>query len=158
MNSFSDIMDLLRADMNKLKNNISKYTIQEITNDLYEECQSAINDFYSQYEPKHYYRHYNFRKSFKKYKSHNSYIGGIELLEDSLPNVYKGRNSSPESVFWRVYLGFHGIATMQGYAPFMKPSPIERLYQKRDEIIQKKDMYFNNALNKALSDSYNIIG
>lgn len=170
MNSFSEISDLLNKDMQKFKSNMSKYITKRIADDLTEECKNAIEDFYADYDPEnpnnhngriYYYRHWNFRRSFKRYyKNHGTrYVGGIELLEDELPNVYSGRNSDPTNVFWRVYSGLHGIASIQGYVPSMKmESPYNRLIKKREEIIRDKDKYLNEAYNYAMSDSYNIIG
>lgn len=151
-----NIKKILLQDLNKYAANISKYMAQTIADELTEEAELAINDFYNQYNPKYYYRHGNFTKSFKrKYSNHNPvFSGGVELLEDSLPNVYTGRNSSSESIFWRVYLGYHGIASMQGFAPILSPSPIQRLYNKRDEIIKNSKKYENKAIKKAQSDSY----
>lgn len=147
---------MLKNDLNKYASNIGKYMAQSIADDMTKEASSVISDFYNQYDPKYYYRHNNFIKSFKrKYSNHNPiFSGGVELLEDSLPNVYFGRNTSPESVFWRVYLGYHGIASIQGNAPIMSPSPIQRLYNKRDEIVNKISQYKNKAISKAKTDDY----
>lgn len=169
MSAINKVMDILQQDLNKFKSNMSKYIVQEIADDLTNECKNAIADFYAQYDPEdpsnhhgrvYYYRHWNFKKSFKRfYKNHNPrYIGGVELLEDSLPNVYTGKNSDTSNVFWRVYSGLHGIASIQGYVPSMKmDSPYNRLINKQQEIIKNKDKYFNNAFKKAENDSYNVI-
>lgn len=150
------IKENLKSDLIKYGNSIAKHTARIISDELTQEARFAIEDFYNQYEPKHYYRHMNFRKSFKRsYKNRSPiYSGGVELLEDLLPNVYSGRNSKPESVFWRVYLGYHGIASMQGYAPIMKPSPIQRLYNKKNEILNNQDKYISLAEKYAKEDSY----
>lgn len=169
MADFQIIQDLLREDLNKFKNNVSKYTAQAIADDLTNECKKAIEDFYAQYDPEdpknhggkiYYYRHWNFRKSFARYYKNRSprYIGGVELLEDSLPDVYKGKNSDPMNVFWRVYSGLHGIASIQGLVPEMKmDSPYNRLIDKRLEILNNKDKYFKDAISKAKKDSYYIL-
>ena len=161
MGEFKQINDLLSSDIKKLKINISKNVARKIADELRDECRNAIEDFYSSYDPIYYYRHMNFRKSFRRYyeKHGDNYVGGVELLEDSLPDVYSGRNSDPTNVFWRVYTGLHGIASIQGYAPSMKMnSPYNRLLDKQQEIIKNKDKYINEAVNIAMSDSYNLIG
>ena len=162
--------DLLEEDFNKLQNNIAKYTVQKIADDLAEETKIAIEKFYRHYDPEdltlhngriYYYRHWNFRKSFKRYYKNRKplYIGGVELLPEELPNVYTGRSSSPMEVFGRVYyLGWHGIASGQGKVPIMNPSPMKIIMTKYDEIKNNSDEYFRYAIGKALNDSYNVIG
>ena len=146
----------LKSDLIKYGNNIAKNTAKIISDILTQEAFFAIEDFYNQYEPKYYYRHMNFRKSFKRsYKNRTSiFSGGVELLEDSLPDVYSGKNSKPESVFWRVYLGYHGIASLQGYTPIMKPSPIQRLYNRKNEILNNQNKYTSMAEKLARGNSY----
>ena len=169
MDKASTFAELLEKDLKKLQNNIARYAIQEIADDLANETENAIEIFYSQYDPEdlslhnghiYYYRHWNFRKSFKRYyENHNPrYIGGVELLPDSIPNVYRGRSSSPMEVFGRVYyLGWHGIASGQGKVPIMSPSPMQIIMRKYDDIKENSEKYFNNAVQKALKDTYNII-
>lgn len=157
--TLTSFVDLLEEDLKKLQNNIAKYAVQEMADELTEEAKNAIDYFYSSYDPKYYFRHDNFNRSYKRYYKNKAprYIGGVELLEDSIPNVYRGTDSSPKSVFERVYGGLHGIASLQNRAPIMAPSPMERILNKYDEIIADKDKYFNIATSRAMRDSYNII-
>lgn len=168
METLSSFADLLEQDLRNLQSNIAKYTIQKMADDLTKECEKAIETFYSQYDPEdpslhngrvYYYRHWNFRKSYKRYYDNHDpkFVGGVELLIDSLPNVYEGTNSDPRSVFGRVYLGYHGIASFQGRAPIMSPSPMRLIVEKYYEILNNKDEYFDEAVSKALKNSYNII-
>ncbi len=169
MEKASDFIDLLEKDLKKFQNNIARYTVQKMADDLTKEAKNAIEKFYSQYNPEdsslhngriYYYRHWNFRKTYKRhYENHNpKYVGGIELLPDSLPDVYTGRSSSPMEVFGRVYyLGWHGIASGQGKVPIMSPSPMQLIMNKYDEIKRNSDNYFNEAVQKALNDNYSII-
>lgn len=151
--------ELLEVDLRKLQNNIAKYTVQEMADDLTEEARIAIEDFYGDYTPIYYLRHNNFYRSFKRYYKNSAprYIGGIELLQDSIPNVYRGTDSSPQSVFKRVYSGLHGIASLQGRTPITNPSPMERIEKKYEEILNNSNAYFRRATSKALRDGYNII-
>lgn len=135
--------------------NIAKHMAQKIADELTKTACYAIEEFYKQYNPEdmslhdgriYYYRHWNFRKSFKRYyrKRDDYYVGGVMLLRNELPNVYKGKNSSPTSVFDRVYLGYHGIASFQnrgadgGYlkpssdnrVPILRPSPHKIIVDK----------------------------
>ena len=168
MSEFTTFADELEKDLKKLQTNVARYTMLKMTDDLEKECEYAIKTFYSHYNPEdptlhngrvYYYRHWNFWKSYKRaYENHNPrFIGGVELLTDSLPNVYKGTDSSPRSVFGRVYLGYHGIASFQHRAPIMSPSPMKIITKKYYEILRNKDSYFNEAVHKALKDNYTII-
>lgn len=173
--SSNEFTKLLIQDIIKFGEDISKYVGQQITNDLYEEARSAIKDFYSDYTPKYYVRNYNFWKSYKKY--HQNYGGvrtaGVELRMFQLPDDYRGHNSDPINVFWRVYNGYHGIASFISnrigaptastinrttYVPITSPSPLQRLEKKRDEIIKNQSKYKDKAEQMALAkEKYNII-
>ena len=168
MKNASDFIDLLEEDLYDFQNNIAKYAVGGMADDLTKECKNAIELFYSHYNPEdpalhggriYYRRHWNFKKSSKRYYKNREprYIGGVELLIDSIPNVYKGDNSDPKSVFERVYDGYHGIASFQGRAPIMNPSPIEIIMDKYEEIFNNKNKYFDNAVKKALTHKYNIL-
>ena len=94
----------------------------------------------------------------RDYKNRNPrFSGGVELLMDELPDVYSGTNSDPNSVFWRVYSGYHGIASFKGHAPIMRPAPINRILNKRDEIIANQNIYVNKAEQKAEKQKYEFL-
>lgn len=156
-NILGDLRKMLNEDLQKYSDNICKNFAQEVTEILTEEARTSIDLFYS-YQPRYYYRHGNFIKSFKRaYKNRSPrYFGGVELLIDDLPDVYRGGNSDPSSVFWRVYSGYHGIASFQGTAPIMSPAPINKILNKRDEIIANQDKYINKADKLAQQDKYNL--
>ena len=157
-NYLGNFRELLFNDLNKYSENICKLLAQDIAEILTKEAQNAIVDFYT-YQPKYYYRHNNFKYSFKKnYKNRNPrFYGGVELLMDSIPDIYSGSNSSPNSVFERVYSGYHGIASFQGKAPIMSPSPMKRILSKRQEILNKQNEYIDIAENKAKQMKYNLL-
>ena len=164
-----EIIDQLISDINKFKYNIGKNFAELVANELTKEAKNAIDDFYNQYDPEdpsmhngrvYYYRHWNFRKSFRTYYKNRSpkFVGGVELLQDELPDVYSGKNSSPQSVFDRVYLGLHGIASLQDLGiPRLKPTPIRRILEKQKYIVENQDLYTNKAINIALRDTYNYL-
>lgn len=113
INNIEEFVDDIQKDAHKYATNIAKYMAQDIADEMREVAYNAIENFYSEYDPEdsskhnghiYYYRNWNFRKSFKRYyKNRDPYfVGGVELLEDEVPNVYTGTNSSPSSVFWRV--------------------------------------------------------
>lgn len=158
LKNLDDFRNLLSEDLKKYSENICKILAQDVADILTEEAQKSISDFYS-YTPRYYQRHDNFNYSFRRdYKNRNPrFYGGVELLMDSLPAVYTGTNSDPNSVFWRVYSGYHGIASFQGRAPIMRPAPINRILNKRDEIVHNQNSYIDNAESKAKRQKYNLL-
>lgn len=145
---------------------IAKNIAQDIADEMTETTRLAISDFYEDYDPEdlsthngvtYYYRHWNFDKSFKRYYSNHKprFSGGVELLMDDLPDVYRGTNAAPKNVFWRVYSGYHGIASFQSAkgqthikVPIMSPSPLERIHQKYNYITKHLKDYENRAIQK----------
>ena len=157
-NALEDFRRMLNEDLHRYSENICRILAQDVTDILTEETRNAISDFYS-YHPKYYSRHDNFNYSFKRdYKNRNPrFYGGVELLIDSLPSVYSGTNSDPYSVYWRVYSGYHGIASFQGRAPIMRPAPINRILDKRQEIVNNQGKYIDDADGKARQEKYNLL-
>lgn len=142
--------------------NIAKNISQIIADEMYDTVHSAIEDFYAQWDPEdpvlhngrvYYYRHWNFRKSYKRYyKNRNPFfVGGIYLLPDVIPDVYQGTNSSPQAVFDRVYLGYHGIASFNHHppVPMLKPSPIRQINDKYRDITKNLNKYEKEASDMA---------
>lgn len=89
-----------------------------------EEYLYVISDFYSEYEPKYYYRHFNNKydndsllrsglgKTFEKYykNSHNtSFSGGISI---STENMYSDYSASQTDVLNSFLEGYHGPSFM----------------------------------------------
>lgn len=158
----------IESDAYKYATNIAKNIAKQIANDMYEETSSAIERFYKDWDPEdptnhnghvYYYRHWNFKKSYKKYyKDRNPYfIGGVYLLPQNIPDVYTGKRSAPEDVFRRVYLGYHGIASFQPTnpkVPIMAPSPIRIINDKFKEIEKNIGAYESKAAKLARKDNY----
>lgn len=171
INNLEQFRKDIESDAQKYAINIAKYMAQNIADEMTEVAHNAIEDFYNKYDPEdpskhngyiYYYRHWNFKKSYKRYyKNRNPYFsGGIQLLHNDLPNVYTGTNSSPEAVFDRVYLGYHGIASLQNCTPpvpILKPSPIKRINEKFRYIQQHLKEYEDKAAEQARKDTYNYI-
>lgn len=146
---------------------IAKNMAQDIANEMTETVRSAMNDFYNEYDPEdlsthngaiYYYRHWNFYKSFRRYYSNHNpkFSGGVELLMDDFPNDYSGTNSAPKNVFWRVYAGYHGIASFMSAkgkthirVPIMSPSPMGLIHSKYKYIIGHLKEYEERAIYKA---------
>ena len=161
----------LENHIKKYTKDVMRVTAGKIRDDLTEEAFTSIVKFYTSYSPKYYHRHYyNFMEnSFKKYYANphsKIYYGGVELTPEAMDNIYQ---DSTEEVFESVYAGFHGPASMigGGYATNlgieprffhqssgkytyniperMKPSPIESLYIKQNEIENNIQDYIDYA-------------
>lgn len=124
-----------------------------VRDELTEEARSAIEDFYNDYSPVSYIRHYwNFyNNSFKPLyqNSHGKkYTGGIRLTPSMLSDIYQ---DPAQQVFDTVYAGFHGVSSMYvspksfSITPRMTPSPMERLIKKREYILSHQGEYVNLA-------------
>ena len=146
----------VRAYANKVASNTARIIADELT----EEASSSISDFYDDYEPRYYRRHYyNLQKNgFQRYyrNPHNTiFYGGVELTPERMDDLY---NASPEQVLNTVMGGFHGVASMitAGYAdmgfinqtsfvPRMIPTPMERLLDKKEYITRNIQKYIDRA-------------
>lgn len=162
-----------KVDVSGLKDYLEKYskevgriTAASIRDELTDTAFYAIVQFYEDYSPKSYHRHfYNFlEKSFRKYYSNahgNIFRGGVEFTPQLMDDIYqssKGYSSAQvtEQVFDTVYAGFHGVASTQIYPgdspryipPVMRPSPMELIMEKRDEIEDNLDKYIQKAQSK----------
>ena len=141
----------------QIENQLEKYAKRACSaaagkarDDLFEEAQAAIADFYASYDPNYYHRHYwNFEKrSFRKYYSNKHstvFYGGIELTPQNMQDVYQ---DNTQEVFDTVFSGFHGPAgmfetpkTFKLIPPRMVPSPLQRLLDKRRYILDHQKQY-----------------
>lgn len=156
----------LKEYLEKYSKEIGRITAAGIRDELTETAFYAIVQFYEDYSPKSYQRHYyNFlEKSFRKYYSNahgNIFRGGVEFTPQLMDDIYQSSKSYTsaqvtEQVFDTVYAGFHGVASTQIYAgdapryipPVMKPSPMELVVTKRDEIEANLDKYIQKAQSK----------
>ena len=165
----------LEKKLNKYVQNVCRVAAGKIRDDLNEEAITAIAKFYTSYSPKHYKRHYyNFMdNSFQKYYAnpHNKiYYGGVKLTPELMDDIYQ---ADTQQVFDTVYAGFHGPASMIGIGnshpdiygvekfynhPLgdytinvparMWPSPMQRLLDKKNEIIYNIQDYIDYASKK----------
>ena len=152
--------DLIQ-DLKKYSSSICVSLATKVRDEMHKEAQYAIEEFYNDYEPIYYKRHYyNFRKnSFKKYykNPHNSIVrGGIELTPYAMDDLYRAEK---EYVFDLVYLGYHGHVQSFPHAisnvpPRMKPSPYDILLRKRRDLIKNISDYKDEAIDKAIKKTY----
>lgn len=160
------------VDLSALENDLIKYfhktlshTAGIIADELTETAAFSIDAFYKDYSPRYYHRHYyNFEnRSFRRYYSNphgKNYSGGVEFTPDMMDDIYK---DPVGEVFDMVYAGFHGVSS--GYenpntftvTPVMKPSPMEIILRKRDEIVKDINKYVQKGQEAAAKEKYAVI-
>lgn len=163
----------VEADLKKYCGKVLSSAAGKIRDELTEEAFNAIVYFYTSWAPKYYRRHYyNFlEKSFEKYYSNphgTIYRGGVKLTPEEMDDIYQHPKNDPDydivqEVFDSVYAGFHGVSSMfvNPYTftvtPVMDPSPMERIYARRDYIERHIDEYIDYGKSQANSQSYSTI-
>ena len=167
--------DDIQKDAEDYAKNIARIMAMDIADEMTDVARSAIETFYGEYDPEdaskhngrvYYYRHWNFEKSFMRYYKNRDpkFYGGIKLLMEDFPDEYRGTNSNPPNVFWRVYAGYHGIASFQSAkgsiacrVPIMKPAPMTLINERFDYIVSHLKEYENKAAEKAKECKYKYI-
>lgn len=144
--------------------NVMKDIAVNIRDDITNTTADALDQFYNDYTPKIYKRHWDIHNfinrgdrlkvnSFKKYYVHAStgtYKVGVLLspyadakqYKSPMKDVYSG---SVEQVFYSVYHGFHGLPTT---IHRMTPTPLEIIENKRDYIINHLQDYIDKSVKK----------
>lgn len=150
--SWSDV----EKDLKKYTRNVLYNAAKQVQKELSEEATWAIANFYQDYSPKTYKRHYyNFMdNSFEEYYSNahgNIYRGGIQFTIDEMDELY---NYPVKNVFETVYDGWHGLPGEWSPTEQMSPTPMERILQKQQEIIDNQNKYIEDAKAVAIKDSY----
>lgn len=133
----------------KYGNEVCRKTAQNIATDLTKTAEFAINEFYEDYSPVMYQRHfYNFeRKSFKRYYEHShskKFYGGVELTPERMDDIYEG---TVNQVFSSVYNGWHGVP-MGKYTQEierMDPTPYDIIYDRYFDIVLNINKYLEQA-------------
>ena len=149
----------LSRDIQLYANSVCRNTASLIADELTEETKTAIVTFYNDYSPEYYKRNYwNFEKnSYRRYYSnpHNKiYKGGVELTPGLMKDIYQ---HPKDEVFGSVMeIGSHGPELYTSVSP-MRPSPIEMVNLKRDEILQDINSYINKAKIHAKNETYSIL-
>lgn len=157
----------LEADLIKYSKHQCARAASLIANEMTETALYAIARFYSSYTPVYYKRHYyNFMdKSFRRYyrnQSHaNNFQGGVEMSPDFMDEIYQ---DPVNEVFDMVYAGYHGVAS--GFAEpesfariptIMRPSPMELIFSKLDDIEDNLDEFLNKGAEYAAAQNYKVL-
>jgi len=169
----------LNNELQIFKSDIGNYIAAEASRRLSTAALDATRDFYIDYEPVRYKRHYQFYKSgkskaFKPYRNSNTlkgkYYGGIRLTPESLDDVYeldkydvyglvmgcvigKDATDDPDIVDYdSIYAlgGYHGpYSYLQGDPPPMRPDPITRIFEELDNIYAEQDSLIKKAVTQS---------
>lgn len=158
MSKTDNIIHLIEQDFELYKNSLGRNLAGQFRNELTLAATNAMGEFYGDYTPHKYKRHYyNFMEyAFRKYYSnpHNKiFRGGVELTPELLKDIYV---ESPDTVFEDVFMGgYHGP---NEYAPKqMKKSPLEMVYEKQKEIYKNPMPYIERAKEKAKKENYKVL-
>ncbi len=149
----------LEADLRKYANNVCRNAASEIADELTKEARLGINQFYDDYSPIYYRRHFTnfFNNSFRRYYSnpHNTiFSGGVEYTPDAMNDIYQ---HPIEEVFYSVIeVGSHG-PELYSIVPAMNPSPMQIVIEKRDSIVKNIQTYINRSKIKSHQAGYSIL-
>lgn len=150
-----NISQQLYNDLKNYTSVVIKDTAQTVKDELVFATRVAITMFYADYRPLYYSRHYfNFENySYSPYykNPHNTIIrGGVVISYEKMKDIYE---QPLEYVFSNVMFGgIHGDYSLVHKK--LQPSPVERIYKKRDEIISNINRYINNSQQKAIDLVY----
>lgn len=159
------ITDALVSDLKRYGEKVCVGLATTVRDKLEKETVYAIEQFYEDYTPISYKRHYyNFENnSYTKYykNSHGSIVyGGILLSPENMDDIYQ---DPTEEVFDFIYHGFHGVSS--GFdepksfskTPVMSPSPLEMIMDERDRFIDNIDDYKDHGIDRAKNEKYSTI-
>jgi len=150
----NSLIDNIKKDVKEYSKNVCKFASIEVREELAKTAYDTILQFYDDYEPVAYKRHYyNLEeKSFKKFyhNNHNTaFTGGIILSPEWMDDIYR---ADTELIFNLVYEGFHGLKSYVSpfrpagsWGQIMNPSPMDIIEKKRDEIYKNPTSYINKA-------------
>lgn len=166
----------LNQELQNLKSDIGNYVAGEASRRLSAVAREAIKDFYEDYSPKSYRRHYQFEtKAFRPYRNTNTlngkYYGGIRLTPELFDDVYaidkykvfgmvmgcvidNSVIDNPDIDFNSIYAlgGYHGpLSIFNNDPPPTRPDPITRIFDELDNIYLEQDALINNAVAQSKS-------
>jgi len=149
---------MLRGEIKKLARNVLKSVASTTANELGEVANFAILQFYQDYDPWVYNRHYyNFLNlSYTKYYlnrlNQNKYSAGIRFTPSNMRDLY---DDDKLEVFQAVMFGgYHGY--WSGADP-MNPSPADIIYKARDHIVNNCQSYVNRAMDSIKGKDYGML-
>ena len=158
-NNKIEISSQLISDLKKYTEQVCVGMATFTRDDLTDTALRAMANFYGDYTPRFYKRHYyNFMdNSFEKYyrNPHGSIVrGGVELTYEDMENIY----SDPvNEVFDMVYSGFHGPISVKNESVPRSTPPKEEIETYRDYLVSNINQYRDYGLNRANALSYSTI-
>ena len=171
-----DFFIQLGDEMKNLQNDIGNYVAKEASRRLSDVATEGIKEFYDDYAPKKYRRHYQFeKKAFKPYRNWNvrngKYYGGIRLTPELFDDVYEidkykvygmvmgcviGGSSidNPDMDFESVDAlgGYHGpLSIFNDDPPPTRPDTISQILDELDSIYDDGNFLLQEGLNYSKS-------
>lgn len=104
--------DLVKRDLQKYANNYMRHLATILGEEMTKEAGNIVEEFYKDYKPKSYHRHYyNLQdRSYQRYYSNKhggrTYVCGVRLTPELMDDIY---NADTEQVLNSVWNGFHGL-------------------------------------------------
>ena len=168
----NDFFTQLNNELKNLQGDIGNYVAKEASRRLSEVATKGIKEFYDDYAPKKYRRHYQFeKKAFKPYRNWNvrsgKYYGGICLTPELFDDVY----AIDKYKIYGMVMGciiddtddnnldmdFNSIGALGGYhGPFSifnndppptRPDTIAQIFDELDNIYDDGDYLLKEGLN-----------
>jgi len=166
-----DFFGQLNRELNNLKNDIGNHVAEEAKHRLSAVANKAIKDFYDDYIPRNYSRHYQFEtKAFRPYRNTNissgKYYGGIRLTPELFDDVYEidtykvygmvmgcvidnSVTDNPDIDFDSIEAlgGYHGpFSIFNNDPPPTRPDPISQIFDELENIYLEQDILIKDAI------------
>ena len=152
----------LIKDLRKYAQNIAKNMAISVREEMCKQTKDAIDAFYNDYDPEYYKRTYNLKdNTYEPYYSNahgNVYRGGVTLSYDNWNNNYNG----PDEYIFNLTLGegLHGLPWQSSKGeeiPRTIPTPIDRIEDAMDSILDNIKLYEDKAMAFAKKQSYHYL-
>lgn len=156
-----DILTDIENDVKKFSNIISKNLANRFAEELVNEYQYIVRNFYAEYTPKYYIRHIHrgyqidgLLLTYKKYykNPHNKiYYGGIEITSEKMYEDYSDSNVDVLNSFLN---GFHGRPSLHINS---KINVWKHMTQYRDLLMSNYGSYVEDAVQIAKNEQYSAL-
>lgn len=151
----------LKEDLQKVLTSACVGFATSARDDITEAAKQAIEDFYDDYDPVKYRRHYyNFREnSFEKYykNPHGQIVrGGVIFTPNSLDDIYK--LDAPSVFSLVIEQGAHGGTGLDKFPPPLSPPPLQIVEFYRDNWLREGlRQSFSKVKQKISNNTYKTI-
>lgn len=147
------IPEVLKKDIRKYANNVAKHIAMAVRDDMAKEYKYVVEQFYSEYRPRYYFRYDELWDTYEPYYHNSSpnFYGGIILDGSKMSDELYQDSAGAYSSFLN---GYHGHPSLGIYGSI---NAYEHMMDYRDSIIANIGSYYAPANAKARKDSYSIL-